>query len=150
MRTPTPRDPDAREPLVILADCASGVHAVELLADGCEQIDVRPGATMPSRERDRSLAPSWARSMLIDIDVSGSTIVLLLERRPPVLASYDGGGSWRERAGGVPIGVSIALGDNPDRIVVATDTRLYVSLDGGQFWHSLETELAEITDVCWE
>ena len=135
---------------MILADCASGVHAVELLADGSEQIDGRPGATVPQRERDRSIAPSWARSMLVDIDVSGSTIVLLLERRPPVLASYDGGGIWRERAGGVPSGVAIALDDNPDRIVMATDTRLYVSLDGGQFWHSLETELDGITDVCWE
>ena len=140
----------ARAPLVVLADCLSGVHAVELLADGSEELDARPGATMPSRARDRSLAPSWARSMLVDLDVSGSTVVLLLQRRPPVLASYDGGASWRERAGGVPAGVAIALGDNPDHVVVATESRLYVSLDGGQFWHSLETELAGITDVCWE
>ena len=142
--------PPEREPLVILADCAAGVHAVELHADGSESVDVRSGASMPQRERDVSLAPSSARSSLVDVDASGSAVVLLLERRPPVLVSHDGGGSWRERAGGVPIGVAIALGDNPDRVVLATETRLYVSLDGGQFWHSLETELAGVSDVCWE
>ncbi|MGI9658996.1 MAG: hypothetical protein ACR2OD_08805 [Gaiellaceae bacterium] len=139
-----------RDPLVILADTGSGVYAVELRADGSEDVDARPGATMPPRERDESLAPSWARSSLVDVDASGSTIVLLLQRRPPVLASYDGGGSWRERAGGVPIGVAIAVADNPDHVVMATETRLFVSLDGGQFWRSLETELDEITDVCWQ
>ena len=137
-------------PLVILADCASGVHAIELAEGGGERVDRRPAARMPARERDRSLAPSWARSSLVDLDASGSTIVLLLERRPPVLVSYDGGGSWRERGGGVPGGVAIALADNPDHAVLATATRLYVSLDGGQFWRSLETELEGITDVCWE
>jgi len=140
----------AREPLVILADTSSGVHAVELRADGTEAVDPRPGATMPARERNESLAPSWARSSLVDVDASGSTIVLLLNRRPPVLASYDAGGSWRERAGGVPIGVAIAVADNPDHVVMATESRLFVSLDGGQFWHSLETELDEITELCWE
>lgn len=139
-----------RDPLVILADCARGVHAVELHADGSETVDVRSGATMPPRDRDPSIAPSWARASLIDLDASGSTVVLLLQRRPPVLASYDSGASWTERAGGVPIGVAIALGDNPDRVVLATERRLYVSLDGAQFWHSLDTELDDITDVSWE
>ena len=149
MSTPLDR-PALDEPPVILADCASGVHAVELHEDGTEAVDARPGAIMPTRERDSSLAPEWARSSLLDVDSSGSTIVLLLRRRPPVLASYDGGGSWHERAGGVPSGIAIAIDENPDRIVLATQSRFFVSLDGGQFWHSLETELDDITDVCWE
>ncbi len=140
----------APEPPVVLADCVDGVHAVELHADGTESVDARPGATMPPRERDPSLAPAWARSLLVDVDASGSTVVLLLDRRPPVLASYDGGASWRERAAGVPIGVAIALGDNPDQVVMATSNRLYVSFDGGQFWSSLTTELDGITAVCWQ
>ena len=142
--------PALDEPSVILADCASGVHAIELHEDGTEKVDSRPGATMLARERDNTLAPEWTRSSLVDVDSSGSTIVLLLRRRPPVLASYDGGGSWRERAAGVPSGVAIAIDQNPDRIVLATENRFFLSLDGGQFWHSLETELDDISDVCWE
>ncbi len=141
---------EAHQPLVVLADCAAGVVAIELNAEAIETVDVRPGATMPERQRDESLAPRWARSALVDVDSAGSTIVLLLERRPPVLASYDGGGSWRERGGGLPLGVAIALAENPDHVVLATRSRLYVSRDGGQFWHSLEVELDEITDIGWE
>lgn len=138
------------EPPVVLVDCASGVCAIALHPDGAEPVDARSGATMPLRERDPALAPPWARSSLVDLDASGSTIVLLLDRRPPVLVSYNSGSSWHERAAGVPIGVAIALGDNPDQIVVATESRLYVSFDGGQFWSSLTTELEGITAVCWE
>jgi len=79
---------------------------------------------------------------------SGSTVVAVLDRRPPVVVSHDAGATWREAGGGLPPGKAVALAaDDPDLVVFAARNRLYVSRDGGRFWQALAPELPEIVAV---
>jgi hypothetical protein len=79
---------------------------------------------------------------------SGSTVVAVLDRRPPVVVSHDAGATWREAGGGLPPGKAVALAaDDPDLVVYAARNRLYVSRDGGRFWQALAPELPEIVAV---
>jgi hypothetical protein len=80
----------------------------------------------------------------------GSTVVAILDRRPPLAISHDAGSSWHEAGGGLPPGRAVAIAEsNPDLIVYATDHRVHISRDGGRFWRSLEPELPEIRRVAW-
>jgi photosystem II stability/assembly factor-like uncharacterized protein len=79
---------------------------------------------------------------------SGSTVVAVLDRRPPVAVSHDAGSTWREAGAGLPPGTAVALAaDDPDLVVYAARNRLYVSRDGGRFWQALTPELPEILGV---
>ena len=79
---------------------------------------------------------------------SGSTRIAVVDRRPPLVVSYDAGVTWTETGGGLPLGRSVAVdGDNPDLILFAGRNRLYLSGDGGRFWHVLAPELPEIRSV---
>lgn len=80
--------------------------------------------------------------------VSGSTIVCLVDARPPLLVSHDAGTTWRESGRGLPPGRALAISEeDPDAVVYATSDRLYLSRDGGRFWHALSVELTEIEAV---
>jgi len=82
---------------------------------------------------------------------AGSTIVAVVDRRPPLVVSTDAGATWHEAGGGLPPGFAVAVApDDPDRILYAARNRLYLSLDGGRFWRSLEPELPDILAVSWE
>ena len=73
-----------------------------------------------------------------------------VDRRPPLMLSDDAGLTWRETGGGLPAGVAIAIDeDDPDRLLFASESRLWVSQDGGLFWHSLPPELIGITAVAF-
>jgi hypothetical protein len=79
---------------------------------------------------------------------SGSTVIAVVDRRPPLAISNDAGRTWREAGGGLPAGRAIALADdNPDFAVYAARNRLYLSEDGGRFWRALAPELPEIEAV---
>ena len=91
--------------------------------------------------------PPWAAHHLLDVDAAGSTIVLVVDRRPPLLVSHDAGVTWTERGAGLPRGRAVALAENPDDVLYAARNRLYVSRNGGVFWRSLAVELPEIRDV---
>jgi hypothetical protein len=81
---------------------------------------------------------------------SGSTVVAVLDRRPPLVVSHDAGRTWRESGGGLPPGVAVAIDEeNPDRIVYGARNRLYLSEDGGRFWRSLAPELPAIEAVAF-
>jgi hypothetical protein len=81
---------------------------------------------------------------------SGSTVVAVVERRPPLMLSNDGGATWREAGGGLPPGFAVAVAeDEPDRMLYAARNRLYVSANGGVFWSSLPFELPDIDSVAW-
>lgn len=87
---------------------------------------------------------------VIDAAATGSTILALLDRRPPLAVSHDAGQTWREAGGGLPRGVAVAIDDeNPDRMLFAARNRLYVSENGGTFWRALVPELPEIEAVAF-
>jgi hypothetical protein len=87
---------------------------------------------------------------LVAAAVSGATVVALVDRRPPLLISGDGGATWREAGGGLPAGFDVAVDpDGPDRVLYAARNRLHLSTDGGTFWRSLAVELPDIEAVAW-
>jgi hypothetical protein len=99
----------------------------------------------------RSEPPSLSLPRLVAAAASGSTVVAVVDRRPPLVVSHDAGITWRETGGGLPPGHAVAVAeDNPDLIVYASRNRLHVSTDGGVFWHALSVELPEIEAVSLE
>jgi hypothetical protein len=141
---------EAAEPLIVLAGCDDGTYLVEVgaTADEDQLAGHQPGGAV-ERERPLGLAPSWAAGRVLDVDAVGSTIVILVDRRPPLLVSHDGGQTWTERGGGLPPGRAVALGENPDHVLYGSRNRLHVSGDGGRSWRALAVELPEIRDVAW-
>ena len=79
---------------------------------------------------------------------SGSTVIAVVDRRPPLAVSNDAGRTWRESGGGLPAGRAVAIAeDDPDYVLYAARNRLYLSTNGGLFWRSLAPELPEIEAV---
>jgi len=81
--------------------------------------------------------------------ISGSsTVIAVVDRRPPLAISNDAGRTWRESGGGLPAGRAVAIAeDDPDYVLYAARNRLYLSENGGVFWRSLAPELPEIEAV---
>ena len=76
---------------------------------------------------------------------SGSTLVALVDRRPPLVVSHDAGRTWHEAGAGLPPGRAIAIdADDPDWILFAARHRVWLSTDGGRFWESLVLDLPEM------
>jgi hypothetical protein len=124
----------------------AAVRTVEgvLLVD-VEDESVVAGAELPDVERPRVDLPR-----VVATASTGATVVAVLERRPPLAISRDGGATWREAGGGLPAGFAIAVAeDDPDRMLYAARNRLYVSVNGGVFWRSIEPELPDVLDVAW-
>lgn len=87
---------------------------------------------------------------VVAASASGSTVVAVVERRPPLVVSADAGTTWREAGGGLPAGFAVAVDPaDPDRVLFAARNRLYLSSDGGRFWRSLAPELPDILAVRW-
>jgi hypothetical protein len=79
---------------------------------------------------------------------AGSTVVAIVDAKPPLLVSHDAGATWRESGRGLPAGRAIAISeDDPDLFAYASRNRLYVSRNGGIFWTALAVELPEIERV---
>jgi hypothetical protein len=79
---------------------------------------------------------------------SGSTVIVIADRRPPLAISNDAGRTWREAGGGLPPGRALAIAeDDPDYVLYAGRNRLHLSENGGLFWRSLAVELPEIEAV---
>jgi hypothetical protein len=88
--------------------------------------------------------------LLIAAAAAGSTVLAVVDRRPPLVVSYDAGHTWHEAGGGLPKGTAVAVDEaNPDRMLYAARNRLFVSGDGGRFWRALVLELPEITAVAF-
>jgi hypothetical protein len=120
-----------------------GVYTIDV--DGEQVVDFVAGAALAEEPAPRVELP-----LLVAAAAEGSTVVAVLDRRPPVAVSHDAGRTWREAGGGLPPGraIAVAAGD-PDRIVYGAAHRLYVSRDGGRFWRAVEPELPEILRVGW-
>ncbi len=88
--------------------------------------------------------------LLIAADQVGSRIVAVVARRPPLVLSDDAGQTWREAGGGLPAGTAVAIDpDDPDQLLYASESRLFLSEDGGRFWRALEPELIGITALAF-
>jgi hypothetical protein len=117
---------------IVLAD----IESEELLGSGAEL----PVADVPHVDLPRVVAAARA----------GATIACIVERRPPLAISRDGGATWTEAGGGLPAGFAIAIAeDEPDRMLYAARNRLYLSINGGVFWRSLAFELPDIEGIAW-
>ncbi len=93
-------------------------------------------------------APEISLPLLVASAWSGSTVAAVVDRRPPLLVSHDGGITWREAGAGLPSGRAVAISpDDPDLILFAGEERLFLSRDGGRFWQALAVELAGISAV---
>ena len=87
---------------------------------------------------------------VVAASAAGATVAAVVDRRPPLVVSYDAGTTWNESGGGLPPGFDVAVDPaDPDRILFAARNRLYLSTDGGRFWRSLAPELPDIEAVAW-
>ena len=118
------------------------------------------GVVLVDVEAEEPLGPGTAlpESEPVQVDLprvvaaarAGATIVCVVERRPPLMVSRDGGATWTEAGGGLPVGFAVAIAEgDPDRILYAARNRLYLSTNGGVFWRSLPFELPDIEGVAW-
>lgn len=136
--------------MIALAGCEDALYLVEVGADaGEDELVARHPDETVERDRPLDVVPPWARDHFVDVDALGSTIVLALDRKPPLMVSHDSGVTWSERGSGLPRGKAVAIGENPDDVLFAARNRLYVSANGGVFWRALGVELPEIVDAAW-
>jgi hypothetical protein len=127
--------------VIAAVDSAEGV----LLFDVEEDLPLGPGSELPVADPPKVELPR-----VVATAGTGATIVAVLDRRPPLAISHDGGATWREAGGGLPAGFAVAIAeDDPDRMLYAGRNRLYVSLNGGVFWRSLPFELPDVVAVAW-
>ncbi|MET0564349.1 MAG: hypothetical protein ABW114_13015, partial [Gaiellaceae bacterium] len=78
----------------------------------------------------------------------GSTVIAVVDRRPPLAVSNDAGRTWREAGGGLPPGRALAIAeDDPHTGLVAARNPRDLSTNGGVFWRALTPELPEIEAV---
>ena len=136
--------------MIAVAECADGLYLVEVGADADEDAVAghEPDGSV-ERPRPVELAPDWVSALLVDVDANGSAVVVLVDRKPPLLVSHDAGSTWQEVGGGLPAGKAVAVGDTPDDLLYGARNRLYVSRNGGIFWRVLGVELPEVRDVAW-
>jgi hypothetical protein len=120
-------------------------------AEGTFAVDVEDELVLG--ETDAAVEPERVPLELprvVAASAAGATIVAVVDRRPPLVVSYDAGATWSESGGGLPAGFAVAIRpDDPDRVVYAARNRLYLSTDGARFWRSLEPELPDIVAVGW-
>ena len=87
---------------------------------------------------------------VVAASAAGATVVAVVDRRPPLVVSYDAGATWNEAGGGLPPGFDVAVDPaDPDRILFAARNRLYLSTDGGRFWRALAPGLPDVEAVAW-
>lgn len=125
-----------------LVGTALGVVLVDLETE--ESLGLNENAQLERVAHDLGLP------LVVAADVVGSTVIAVVERRPPLIVSNDAGRTWREAGGGLPPGRAVAIHpDEPDVVLYAARNRLYLSRDGGRFWQALAPELPEIEAVAW-
>jgi hypothetical protein len=124
----------------------AGVRTV----DGVVRIDLEDELVLAADDIPAVDSPSVTLPRVVATARSGSTIVAVVDRRPPLAISRDNGSTWSEAGGGLPTGFAVAIAeDDPDRMLYAARNRLYVSENGGVFWRALTLELPDVLAVAW-
>ena len=125
--------------MLVAVGTADGVFHVDLESE--EIVGVETGTV-------EAEAVTVELPRLVTAAQTGSTVVAVVDRRPPLVVSHDAGTTWHEAGGGLPSGTAVAIApDDPDLVVYGARNRLYVSADGGRFWRALAPELPEIRAV---
>jgi hypothetical protein len=124
------------------------VIAHVLTADGVAVVDLEEETVLsldPGADFEAAPTPAVSLPLVVAAAGNGSTIVAVVDTKPPLVVSHDAGRTWRDSGRGLPAGRAVAISaDDPDVVVYATRNRLYLSRDGGRFWHGLGIELPEI------
>jgi len=125
------------------------VRALVRTVDGVFEVDL-------DEEEVLGLVEAWMEPEPVSVSLplvlatasSGSTVIAVVDRRPPLVVSNDAGRTWRESGGGLPPGRAVAIAeDDPDYVLYAARNRLYLSTDGARFWRALTLELPEVEAV---
>ena len=120
---------------------AHGLAVVDLDEEALVELD-------PDGAIDVAPAPALSLPRVVAAAAVGSTIVAVVDTKPPLIISHDAGRTWRESGRGLPAGRAVAISpDDPDIVLYAARNRLYLSRDGGRFWRGLTLELPEIDAV---
>jgi photosystem II stability/assembly factor-like uncharacterized protein len=120
-----------------LAETSAGVYTIDV--ESGEVTSFAPGASL-----DPAPEPHVDLPRVVAAAAAGSTVVVAVDAKPPLLVSHDAGATWRDAGRGLPRGAAVAVADaNPDRVLFASGGRLWFSRDGGRFWHAAEVELPE-------
>jgi len=125
------------------------VRALVRTVDGVFEVDLEEelvlGTSLADVEPDEV---PLSLPLVVAAAAVGSTVIAVVDRRPPLAISNDAGRTWREAGGGLPPGRAVAIAeDDPDHVVYAARNRLYESTNGGVFWRALAPELPEIEAV---
>jgi hypothetical protein len=124
--------------MIALVATVAGTFAIDLESEEVE----------PSPPFEPEISPRLNLPRLLGAAQAGSTVVALVDARPPMLVSHDAGSTWRESGRGLPAGKAVAAAESdPDTLLYASRNRLFVSRNGGVFWSSLAAELPEIESV---
>ena len=125
------------------------MRALVRTVDGVFEVDL-------DEEEVLGLVEAWVEPVPVSVSLplvlatasSGSTVIAVVDRRPPLAVSNDAGRTWRESGGGLPPGRAVAIAeDDPDYVLYAARNRLYLSTDGARFWRAVTLELPEIEAV---
>jgi hypothetical protein len=127
------------------------VNAHVRTADGVAVVDLDDESLValdPAAPFEAAAQPPVELPLVVAAARAGSTVVAVVDTKPPLVVSHDAGVTWRESGRGLPPGRAVAISDDdPDVVVYATRNRLYLSRDGGRFWQGLALELPEIEAV---
>jgi len=125
------------------------VRALVRTVDGVFEVDLDEEVVLGAAGVEVEPEPvAVSLPLLVATASVGSTVIAVVDRRPPLAISNDAGRTWREAGGGLPPGRAIAIAwDDPDFALYAARNRLYVSTNGGVFWRALAIELPEIEAV---
>jgi hypothetical protein len=128
------------------------VRALVSTVDGVFEVDLEEERVLGLTDAAVEAEPvAVSLPLVVAAAASGSTVIAVVDRRPPLAVSNDAGRTWRESGGGLPAGRAVAIADDdPDYVLYAARNRLYLSTDGGRFWRALAPELPAIEAVSLE
>ena len=112
--------------------CSAGGSREGARAHGGRRLRGRPrggaGARPVLRRRSSRSEVPLSLPLVVAAAAVGSTVIAVVDRRPPLAVSNDAGRTWREAGGGLPPGRAIAIAeDDPDHVLYAARNRLYES-----------------------
>jgi hypothetical protein len=125
------------------------MRALVRTVDGVFEVDLEEELVLGSSLADVEPAEvELSLPLVVAAAAVGSTVIAVVNRRPPLAISNDAGRTWREAGGGLPPGRAVAIAEqDPDHVLYAARNRLYESTNGGVFWRALTIELPEIEAV---